>query len=50
MKKLDPKAESEIEKGAVLYSKPWKVVKIAPRRIVRNRAVFAFLKLFLIMS
>jgi hypothetical protein len=34
MKKHDPKDESEIEKGAVMYSNPWKAENTVPNVIV----------------
>jgi len=49
IKNLLPNAESWIEKGASVYSNPWKSVKIIPRKIVVDRDVFAVLYLFFIM-
>jgi len=41
IKKVDPKDESAIQKGASLYSKAWKRVNTTPRKIVSARDVFA---------
>jgi len=48
MKNVDPNVESAIQKGASMYSKAWNVVKIAPRVIVKIRAIFDLLKFFLV--
>ena len=50
IKNADPKEESAIQKGASIYSRPWKNVKIIPKLTVIFRAVFAFSKFFFIIS
>lgn len=50
MKNVDPNVESAIQKGASMYSKAWNVVKIAPRVIVKIRAIFDLLKFFFSIS
>jgi len=37
MKNVDPNLESDILKGASIYSKAWKAVKMAPKTTVRSR-------------
>lgn len=44
MKKLEPKAVSEIEKGAEIYSNPWKREKTPPNKIVILKEKIAILK------
>lgn len=44
-KKVDPKDESEIEKGDWVYSKPCSVENRIPREIVISMAIFVILKL-----
>jgi len=39
IKKVEPKEESDMQKGASKYSKPWNKVKIKPSIIVKNKAI-----------
>ena len=50
IKKVEPKAESDMQKGASIYSNAWNIVKIVPKIIVNVKALFAFLKFILIIS
>jgi len=44
MKNVDPKAESDIEKGASIYSNPCNIEKTIPSVIVIISLIFDFLK------
>jgi hypothetical protein len=50
MKNVEPKEESAIQKGASLYSNPWKKEKITPNVIVKVKANFALLKFLFSIS
>ncbi len=41
---MEPKEESDIQKGASIYSKPWNKVKIKPNIIVKNKEIWDFKK------
>lgn len=45
IKKVDPKEESDMQKGASKYSKPWNKVKIKPNITVSKRDIWDFEKL-----
>lgn len=50
MKKTLPNEESDIQKGASTYSKPWSIVKIAPSMIVMIKDVEDLEKFFFSIS
>jgi hypothetical protein len=50
MKKVEPKEESAIQKGASTYSNAWKIVNTVPIMMVAIKEILAFLKFFLIIS
>ena len=50
IKKLDPKEESAIQKGASAYSKNWNMENTTPRKIVRYKAKLDFFKLLFNIS
>jgi len=50
IKNVEPKEESAIQKGASMYSKPWKNVNTIPSIIVNLSLVFALSKFFFNIS
>jgi hypothetical protein len=50
IKNVEPKDESDIEKGASMYSNPWKPVKIIPKNTVKNKDIFDLIKLLFNIS
>ena len=50
IKNVEPKEESAIQKGASMYSKPWKKVNTIPNKMVNFKAIFALLKFFFNIS
>jgi len=50
MKKVDPKAESDIEKGASIYSNPCSIENSIPNVIVNIKLIFDLLKFLFSIS